>query len=132
MGRKGKLTWQERLATVMAYLNGEGSYKSIATEYGIEQTTLRRYVAHYRAYGAEGIRPLVTNMHYSLELKCQTVEAYLHGEGSLREICVKFNISDDSVLRSWIKQYNGHNDFRSRNSHRSEINMTKARTTTLE
>lgn len=132
MGRKSKLTWQERLAAVTAYLNGEGSYKSIAAEYGIGKSALIRYVAHYRAYGADGIRPLATNTHYSPELKRQAVEAYLHSESSLNEICVKFNISGDSVLLNWIKQYNGHNDSRSHSSHRSEINMTKARTTTLE
>lgn len=43
------------------------------------------------------------NKKYSVELKIQAVQSYQAGEGSLREICRKYGISDKHVLRDWIK-----------------------------
>ena len=48
------------------------------------------------------------NKKYSKELKIKAVQAYLNGEGSLREICKKYGIKDNKSLRSWILWYNGH------------------------
>jgi len=72
------------------------------------------------------------NKKYSIELKIQAVEAYLRGEGSLREICKKHEISDKHVLQNWILWYNGHREFKERSSAKGEIYMTKGRKTTQE
>ena len=72
------------------------------------------------------------NKKYSIELKQQAVEAYLCGEGSLREICKKYEISDKHVLQNWILWYNGHREFKERTSAKGEIYMTKGRKTTQE
>ena len=72
------------------------------------------------------------NKKYSVELRKQAVEAYMHGEGSLREICKKYGISDKHVLQNWILWYNGHGKFKERSSAKGEIYMTKGRKTTQE
>ena len=72
------------------------------------------------------------NKKYSIEFKIQAVEAYLRGEGSLREICKKHEISDKHVLQNWILWYNGHREFKERSSAKGEIYMTKGRKTTQE
>ena len=72
------------------------------------------------------------NKKYSAELKIAAVQSYLKGEGSLREICKKFEISDHHTLRDWIKWYNGHREFKERSSAKGEIYMTKGRKTTQE
>ena len=72
------------------------------------------------------------NKKYSAELKMQAVQSYLNGEGSLREICRKYGISDKHVLQDWIKWYNGHKDIKERSSVKGEIYMTKGRKTTQE
>ena len=72
------------------------------------------------------------NKKYSTEFKIQAVEAYLRGEGSLREICKKHEISDKHVLQNWILWYNGHREFKERTSAKGEIYMTKGRKTTQE
>ena len=72
------------------------------------------------------------NKKYSAELKKQAVEAYMHGEGSLREICKKYVISDKHVLQNWILWYNGHREFKERSSAKGDIYMTKGRKTTQE
>ena len=72
------------------------------------------------------------NKKYSAELKMQAVQSYLNGEGSLREICRKYGISDKHVLQDWIMWYNGHREFKKRSSAKGEIYMTKGRKTTQE
>ena len=72
------------------------------------------------------------NKKYSVELKIQAVQSYQNGEGSLREICRKYGISDKHVLQDWIMWYNGHREFKERSSAEGEIYMTKGRKTTQE
>ena len=72
------------------------------------------------------------NKKYSKELKIKAVQAYLKGEGSLREICKRLKISSDKLLREWIMWYNGHKEFKERSSAKGEIYMTKGRKTTQE
>ena len=76
--------------------------------------------------------PRKTHKKYSVEVKLQAVQAYLNGEGSLREICKKYGIKDNKSLRSWILWYNGHREFKERSSAKGEIYMTKGRKTTQE
>ena len=70
------------------------------------------------------------NKKYSVELKMQAVQSYQNGEGSLREICRKYGISDKHVLQDWIMWYNGHREYKERSSAKGEIYMTKGRKTT--
>lgn len=72
------------------------------------------------------------NKKYSAELKLKAVQDYLNGGGSLREISRKYKISDKSLLRGWIKWYNGHREFKEQSSGKGEIYMTKGRKTTQE
>ena len=43
---------------------------------------------------------------YSYELKKKVVEAYLNGEGGGGYIAKKYNISDETIVRRWVKAYN--------------------------
>ena len=73
-----------------------------------------------------------TNKKYSVEFKIKAAQAYLRGEGSLRDICKKYNIFSPERLRQWILWYNGHREFKERSSAKGEIYMTKGRKTTQE
>ena len=72
------------------------------------------------------------NKVYSAEFKVSAVKAYLRGEGSYRDLCKRFGISHNDVLRKWILWYNGHREFKERTSAKGEIYMTKGRKTTQE
>ena len=72
------------------------------------------------------------NKKYSAELKIEAVQAYIRGEGSLRDICKKYNIFSPERLRQWILWYNGHREFKERSIAKGEIYMTKGRKTTQE
>ena len=54
------------------------------------------------------------NKKYSKELKHEAVQAYLKGEGSLRQVCRQYEIRDKKQLRNWILWYNGHKEFKER------------------
>lgn len=72
------------------------------------------------------------NKKYSKELKLEAVQAYLRGEGSLRQVCRQYEIRDKKQLRNWIWWYNGHKEFKERREAGRENNMTKGRKTTQE
>ena len=72
------------------------------------------------------------NKKYSPELKIAAVKAYLSGEGSLIQICKKFEILRHKQLQDWIMWYNGHKENKRHNSAKGEIYMTKGRKTTQQ
>ena len=72
------------------------------------------------------------NKRNSVEFKISAVQAYLRGEGSYRDLCKKFGISYNDVLRKWVLWYNGHREFKERTSAKEEIYMTKGGKTTQE
>ena len=59
----------------------------------------------------QGLAESRKNRVYSEETKALAVKAYLSGEGSLSDLCIKYKIRDDHILREWIKVYNSGKDF---------------------
>lgn len=104
--RRYKLTEQQRLDAVHAYLAGAGSYQTVAEQFHICSRTLRDLVALYQSQGESALCSSTTNNYYPPELKRQAVEDYQSGQGSQRDICLKYNIRARTQLRSWIRQYN--------------------------
>ena len=128
---KRKIEAEERIAISKKYLRGEKSYQKIAEEYGINKKTVEEIVAVYQAEGEEGFTR-TKNKKYSKEVKLKAITEYQSGEGSLLTICKKYKITNQSVLRSWIKWYNGHKEMKRNNTAKGEIYMTKGRKTTQE
>ena len=93
MGRKGQRTGSDvKIEAVEKYLRGQWGQKSIAREYEIDESTFRQWIANYEAMGSSGLVITHTKRRCSAEYKAAAVEAYLRGEGSLRDICKKFKI----------------------------------------
>ena len=74
---KRKHTHEWMLARVKEYLNGEGSYGSIAKSNGIAKHTLQRWVSCYKEHGPDALLPKTGNTNYSKELKILCVETVL-------------------------------------------------------
>ncbi len=55
--------------------------------------------------GIDGLKESQTWKRYSPTLKLNTVLDYLENNYSLRGCCDKYNISDTSILRKWIRLY---------------------------
>ena len=122
--RKHSPEWM--LARVNEYLSGQGSYKAIAEINGIGEYSLRKWVREYNERGESAFTEHSGNAHYSKEFKQECVEAFLRGEGSLVDIAAKYNISDHSVLRSWIKKYTANMELKDYDPKR-EVYMAEAR-----
>lgn len=100
-----KHTLDERIQAVLSVIEDKKPVSTIAREYGVSQTTIQTWVRKYEADGADGLEETKGWKKYSQELKTEAVEYYLNGKGGLKPTCKKFNISDPSVLRRWIKHY---------------------------
>ena len=131
MSRK-KFTEEQKIQLARAYVDGKGSYASLAKEIGAGKTSLLRWVAKYREQGESGFYRDKGNARYTKEYKTKCVEAVLRGEGSVREIVSKYNISHESVLRDGIMRYNANMELKDYVPRR-EVYMAEARRkTTLE
>ena len=73
MSRRNRLTDEERIAAVQEYINGEGSYQSIANKYGISKKRSRMLVGRAQAEGIESIKIRHTNKKYTAETKIAAV-----------------------------------------------------------
>ena len=132
MSRRNKITDEERMSAVQEYINGEGSYRSIARKYGISYERFRQLVIRAQAEGIESIKISQTNKKYPAEIKIAAVKEYLEGKGSQVEICKKYRITNNSILIQWIKCYNNGKDFKERTRSERGITMNKGRKTTQE
>lgn len=82
MSRRSKLTDEERIAAVQEYLNGEGSYHSIAKKYRINYERFRQLVIRAQTEGIESVKIRHTQKKYTVETKIAAVQEYLEGKGS--------------------------------------------------
>lgn len=102
-----KYSFEFKKKVVLAYLNGEGGYKSLAKFYGIPaQRRVEEWVHNYNAYGDEGLIRSRKNKIYSFEKKLSVVELYLTSELSYQDIALKEGIRNPAMIVKWV------NDFR--------------------
>ena len=130
MERKVRISPDQQINVVRAYLEGDESLHAIAKRYGVAPTSLRRWICKYDSMGVTAFYR-TGNKHYTETEKEQGVVDYLSGRGSLNEICRKYKIPSDSQLRQWIKKYNSHEKLKSSGTGGTVI-MTKGRKTTFE
>jgi transposase-like protein len=127
---KSKVTPEQKIAAVKAYLAGKGSYRTIADSYGSSYGCLEEWVKRYKENGVLAFQEQEHNTVYSHELKAKAVEDYLSGAGSLKLIAAKYGLRSKSQLQHWIKMYNSGIDFGHKMSGGSR--MKKARKVTYE
>ena len=106
MGRKSTTAFETKLLAIEAYEHGEGSIKSIAELFDINKSNFIRWLTIYHSQGIDGLLPSHTNKGWNKDIKMLAVQDYLLGKSSMNDICQKYKISSDSILRQWIKVYN--------------------------
>ncbi|WCK54298.1 helix-turn-helix domain-containing protein [Aneurinibacillus sp. Ricciae_BoGa-3] len=127
---KSAYSAQEKYALIVAYENRQTTVADFCLEYNISKLTITEWVYQFEAYGMNGLHGSSGWKGYSKELKMSAVLDYLSENYSQYEIVRKYEISSRSVLRRWIKNYNGHRDLKE--TKRMKNSMTKGRSTTLE
>ena len=109
MGRKLKVSYEDKIKACEDYLSGTASAREIAERLNLRPTSERevqRWAVRYREYGPESLLPKLKNSSYTREFKINAVEDYLSGNGSIDDIRNKYQIPSHSTLRKWIAKYN--------------------------
>ncbi len=131
MGRKAKYSKEIKLEIVRRYLKGE-SPTYLANQYGIPQMeTIIDWARRYEVLGERGLETSNTNKTYSKELKEMVIKEYIRGGISLDDLVNKYNITDKSIVRGWLKKYNSGIEIKDYKP-KSEVYTMKSRKTTVE
>lgn len=131
MPNKQKVSVEEKIKNVRAYLAGEIGIGEAARRCKVDEETVAGWV---RNYETDGIDAFLShkNRVYSPQIKHEAVQEYISGKGSLADICKRYKIRDKKTLRAWIKVYNAHGDFNSVKFSGGGSYMKQGRETTQE
>ena len=83
MGRKGKVSVEEKLTAIKSYLLGEKSVAQICSDFCICKQSFRTWIRKYNMNGENGLVVTHKNKIYSEEIKYMAIHDYLDGNGSL-------------------------------------------------
>ena len=106
MSKKVKITPEEKEFLVLKYRELNISLSEFCRIYAVERTAIHRWCIKYDAEGFEGLKEIKSKTYYSSNTLINSVEDYLSKQFSMLDIVKKYNLSGDSVLRSWLKWYN--------------------------
>ncbi|WP_332691780.1 helix-turn-helix domain-containing protein [Halalkalibacter lacteus] len=120
---------EDKLEILKACEGGQYSLNEITKIYNMHKSTIMEWRRKFDKYGSEGLKKSSTWKKYSKELKLAAIRGYQSGKYSLREITRKYELSDKSVLKKWIRKYNSHREIKDTGKGRNQ-SMTKGRSTT--
>ena len=105
-----------KLKLVKKHLEDGISYWKLGKEYGIEASIIRRWGHKYETFVEDGLEKQNADLcNYSAEFKKKIVLEYLGGNITSQDLAAKYKIHAPSTVRTWIKQYNNHEDLQSKN-----------------
>ena len=85
-------------------------------------TTVQGWIRIFQAYGDSAFDEKPANELYTKEFKRKVAEAYLAGDGSLRDIAVKYKISACGTVLVWVKLYSDYIELKDKRGIRSGNN----------
>lgn len=100
---KPKYSLQTKLAVVNHYLVGKDGTQRTAERFGVERTSVRRWVRLWQLHGAEGF----SGKKYSPspEFKLVVARAVIRDHLTAREAAARFNISAERLVHQWVTVY---------------------------
>lgn len=104
MGRKPKYSKEIKVKACEDYLAGNGSFYSLAKSIGCAKERIRQWYLKYLIHGADAFNHSSKNNNYTKEFKDSVVAEYISGEGSIPDLCAKYNIGDSMII-NWVKKY---------------------------
>jgi transposase len=117
---------------VLQLLNeGDISQSELCDRFSVSKSTIQRWKMKFDKAGVDGLIESTTWSAYSKELKDSAVKDFLQKDLTDIEILEKYNISSNSVLRTWVKKYTSHSELKDSSKGMSQT-MTKGRKTTFE
>lgn len=97
---KRKYSLETRLAVVNHYLAGRDGTERTAQLFGVERTSVRRWVSAYRYHGVAGL--ISQDTGHNAEFRLVVVRAVLDEKLSMREAAARFNIPNEMAVRHWL------------------------------
>jgi len=104
MERKVKYNFEFKLRCVEEVLNKNRSIKSVATEEGLNLSSLKLWISFYNKHGAKGLIPR-RNQSYTIDFRCKVLESISKKFLSLNEACLEFNIPSHSIIINWQQRF---------------------------
>jgi transposase len=104
MERKVKYDYAFKLECVQLVLESHYSCESVSKEKGPNESNIRKWVGFYNQYGKSGLLPR-KNQSYSTDFKLKVLKSIDNDYLSLSEACLKFNITSESVIIKWQKDF---------------------------
>jgi transposase len=98
-----KYSVSTRRSVVERYLSGDESYVSAGVPYGVDGTTVRKWVAAYRAHGDGGLSRQYS--HYDAAFRLSVLRRMWDEGLSYRQTAALFNIRNAGCLPGWEKRY---------------------------
>lgn len=87
------------------------SFWKLSKIYGVEASIIRRWGHIYDSLGEDGLEKHNSDLcNYSAEFKQMVVNEYLEGKITIQDLALKHKVLAPSTVRSWIKQYNNHEE----------------------
>jgi len=102
MGRQ-KHSLETRLAVVNHYLAGNEGTRATAELFGVDRTSVRRWISAYQHHGVGGLSG--NRAALSPEFRVTVIQAIIRDALSVREATARFNISNESVVLHWVNVY---------------------------
>ncbi|WP_418438760.1 hypothetical protein [Catenibacterium sp.] len=111
--------WEEKIEICRRYLDGSESVTSLTQEISVCITTVQRWIRIFQAYCCSAFDEKPANESYTKKFKRKVVEAYLAGDGSLRDIAVKYKIPACGTVLVWVKLYSDYIELKDKRGIRS-------------
>ena len=96
-----------RERAVQAYESGEGSYATLAALFGLDQRTLERWVARWRATGTLAPKPRGGGWACPIDLTVLEAVVREQPDGTVEEFCKTYNRRVGRVLRTNATSFRG-------------------------
>jgi transposase len=104
MERKVKYDYAFKLECVQLVLKQHYSIKSVSSQKGLHESNIRKWVLLYNTHGKTGLLAR-KNQDYSVDFKLKVLQTIDKEYLSLSETRLKFNISSDSIIIKWQKDF---------------------------
>lgn len=129
MSKKQKYDFAFKLRLVTIIEQGKDSIEGLSKRSGLSKSNLQFWLRLYAYYGEQGLHG-VAQKSFTLEEKVTIIQEYQQTNISLMDTCVKYRISNPSVLVQWNKKfhrhgYSGLQDARGRPRKTNRNKMTK-------
>ncbi|WP_460490390.1 IS3 family transposase, partial [Bordetella tumbae] len=92
-----------KLKVVKRYLSGSGGIKSLAAEYGLYHSAVRRWVMRYQAHGMSGLR--YKRESYDAAFKLKVLKRMWREGWSQTQTAIAFDIRSECRIGRWERQY---------------------------